>query len=229
MEHIFSKNNDPGKSYIAFFDLDRTVISTNSGRILIKYAYKKGLIGIVDVIKGTYISLLYRFDLKDTVKLINSLVGWLKGVSVTSLNSLSVEIFENCLLLSIRPEVRQKIEFHKKDGGRVVLLSSAIMPVCKQVADHLEMDDIICSELETENGVYTGLPEGSLCFGKEKVSRLTDYCKKRNIRTEEAWYYGDSIDDLPVLSSVGNPVCVNPDKKLLAEAEKRGWNVLGCY
>jgi phosphoserine phosphatase len=80
--------------------------------------------------------------------------------------------------------------------------------------------------LETRNGVFTGNPEGSLCFGKEKVIRLTEFCKINNINPCQSWYYGDSIADLPVLSTVGNPVCVNPDKKLLDVAKKRGWQVL---
>lgn len=225
METISSKDNS-GKKYIAFFDLDGTLISANSGKELILCAYKKGFITWPHLLRGIYLSLLYRFDFKDTDKIINSMLGWLKGVSVSGLIALADEIFRDHLIKSIRPEVVEKIIFHKKDGGMVVILSSAIMPVCKAIADHLEMDDVICSALETRNGIFTGNPEGSLCFGKEKVTRLTEFCKKNNISPCNSWYYGDSTDDLPVLSIVGHPVCVNPDKKLLSAAIKRGWPVL---
>ncbi len=226
METIFSKDNNPDKNGIAFFDLDRTVISTNSGKVLIQYAYEKKLINIIDLLRGTYVSLLYKFKLRDTVKLINSLVGWLKGVSESSLKDFSAEMFKDRLVKTIRPEIREKINFHKIHGIRVVLLSSAILPVCREVANYLEMDDIICSELKLKNGIYTGHPVGLFCFGKEKVIRLTQYCNTNNIDPWQSWYYGDSIDDLPILSSVGHPVCVNPDKKLLKESVKRGWEVL---
>jgi putative phosphoserine phosphatase/1-acylglycerol-3-phosphate O-acyltransferase len=226
METISSKDRNPGINYIAFFDLDGTIICSNSGKALILYAYKRGLITWKDIAKGMYLSFLYRFEFKDTAKIINSIVGWLKGVSESDLAALSEEIFKDHLKKSIRPEIVEQIRLHKKDGGMVVVLSSAIMPVCKAVADHLEMDDVICSTLETRNGIFTGNPDGSLCFGKEKVARLTEFCIKHNIKPCDSWYYGDSIDDLPVLSSVGNPVCVNPDKKLLKAARKRGWKVL---
>ena len=225
MKTASSKDNIVEK-YIAFFDLDKTVISTNSGKLLIQYAYKKRLINILDILRGVYISFLYKFDLKDTLKIINSLVGWLKGVPEKALMDLSAEMFNDRLLKTIRPEIREQIRIHKSKGGRVVLLSSAIMPVCRQVAEHLEMDDIICSELEVIKGIYTGFPVGSLCFGKEKVIRLIEYCKKKNVNPVQAYYYGDSIDDFPVMSSVGKPVCVYPDKKLLKEAQKRGWEIL---
>jgi HAD superfamily hydrolase (TIGR01490 family) len=226
METISLKDRRSGKKHIAFFDLDGTIIGANSGKELIRYAYKKGFITWIDVTKGLYLSLLYRFDFKDTAKIINSMVGWLKGVSEPDLETLSREIFKDHLIKSIRPEIVEEIRFHKNDGGMVVLLSSAIMPVCRLIADHLEMDDVICSTLEARNGFYTGNPEGSLCFGKEKIVRVTEFCNKNNINPAHSWYYGDSIADLPVLSSVGNPVCVNPDKKLLKAAAERGWKIL---
>jgi len=46
-------------------------------------------------------------------------------------------------------------------------------------------------------------------------------------KVEDAWYYGDSISDLPVLKTVGFPVCVNPDKKLIKAAKENSWKI--CY
>lgn len=226
METIFSNESKSGNPYIAFFDLDRTIISSNSGKTLILQAYRNGLMTRIDLIKGVYISLLYRLGLKDTVKIIGNMVNWVKGVPETTINELSAEIFKNHIEKSIHREVISEINFHKNNGGRVVILSSAILPVCQNVADYLEMDDVVCSMLEIHNGVYTGNSAGPLCFGEEKVVRLIEYCIKNMINPNISWYYGDSISDLPALSSVGNPVCVNPDKKLNKAAQKRGWKVL---
>lgn len=226
METIFSKESNTGKNYIAFFDLDHTIINSNSGKTLIQHAYKQSLITRMDLIKGIYLSLMYRFDLKDPVKIIDSIVNWLKGVSETTLNELSSEIFKNHISKSIHTEVYSEINFHKTKGARVVILSSAILPICQNVADYLGMDDVICSNLEILNGVYSGRQSVPLCFGVEKVTRLIEYCNKNCINPMDSWYYGDSISDLPVLSSVGNPVCVNPDRKLKKAAQKRGWKIL---
>lgn len=226
METISLKDRNSGNNYIAFFDLDGTIIRANSGKELILYAHKKGFVTLLDLIKGIYLSLLYRFNVRDTVKIINSMVSWLKGVPESGLISLSEEICRDRLIKSISPEIEEEIRFHKKNGGMVVILSSAIMPVCKVIADHLLMDDVICSVLETRNGTFTGKPEGSLCFGEEKVARLTEFCDKNNTAPCHSWYYGDSIADLQVLTFVGIPVCVNPDKKLLKASKKRGWKVI---
>jgi HAD superfamily hydrolase (TIGR01490 family) len=228
MENTTLKNKQPAGKYIAFFDLDRTIISENSGKVLIRHAYRKKLLSRRYVLWGTYLSLLYKFGLKDPVSIIRTITKWLKGVTETSLNDLSEEIFETILKKTIRPEIESKINFHRSNGALVVILSSSLYPVCKAAADHLKMDGIICSELETSNGIFTGHPDGSFCFDEEKVNRLTEYCKDNNTSPGDAWYYGDSIADLPALSLVGNPVCINPDKKLLKAASLRGWEIITC-
>lgn len=38
--------------------------------------------------------------------------------------------------------------------------------------------------------------------------------------------YADSASDLPLLSSCGHPVAVNPDRRLWKAAQAAGWPVL---
>lgn len=123
-------------------------------------------------------------------------------------------------------EARSEIKWHKEKNAKIVLLSSALTPVCREMVKNLKMDDIVCSDLEVVNGYLTGRPVGKLCFGKEKAVRLLSYCEKHNSTTSDAWYYGDSISDQAVLGSVGYPVCVNPDRMLKKVAIKRGWKIL---
>jgi len=226
MEIISSADSNTKTTYFAFFDLDLTIIRSNSARTLIQAAYKKGLMSILDLIKGYYLSLLYKLNLRDPAEIIKSLSKWLKNVSEDDLENLTSEIFKNQIVNSIHQEVLSEIDFHKSKGGRVVILSSSIYPICNSVADHLGMDDVICSNLEVINGVYTGRSAGPFCFGKEKAVRLKEYCSKKNINPTYSWYYGDSISDHYVLNAVGNPVCVNPDKKLEKIAIDKGWKIL---
>jgi len=223
-----SENNTKSSKHIAFFDLDRTLVSVNSGKVLIKTAYSKGYISRLVLIKAFWLSFLYKYELMDTLRIIDSMAGWLKGVSETELNGLTEEIFETQIRMYIRPEMREEIIYHKNNGNEVIILSSAIAAICKPVAENLGIDSVICSGLKVENGIYTGHSSGLFCFGEEKARRLTEFCESRNISTSSTWYYGDSIADLPVLLASGNPVCVSPDKKLFKEAQKRNWRVISC-
>jgi HAD superfamily hydrolase (TIGR01490 family) len=180
----------------------------------------------MDLIKGIFLSLLYKLNLKDPVKIIGTMVSWVKGASESALKELSSEVFNANILKSVYPEVHSEIKFHQNEGAGIVILSSTILPVCQNLADYLGIDDMICSKLEVVNGIYSGRLVGPPCFGKEKVNRLTEYCNENNINPKDSWYYGDDISDLNILSAVGNPVCVNPDKKLKKAATRRGWKIL---
>jgi len=211
--------------YIAFFDLDGTILGVNSGKMLVHRAFKAGLLRKREIFTGIYLSLLHRFDLVNPSILIEKMARWVTGLPEKVMEELITAVFRKDLLTSIRPEIRSELTFHKKRNAGVVILSSALYPVCLQVARYLEMDDVVSSKLEIRNGRFTGYPSGGFCFGTEKLTRLNEYCTLKRCRPGDAYYYGDSISDLPVLGSVGFPICINPDKKLQRIAQKKGWEI----
>lgn len=225
MGTISSENNLHGKSYIAFFDLDDTLIRANSGKMLAISAYEQGMMNLQDLIKAIWLLLLFKSGLKDSERIISGMLKWLTGVPEKRIIDLSSELFEKHLLPRITEEARNEIKSHKDKNAAVVILSSALSRICQDAAAHLEMDDVICTNIETADGICTGRTTGKLCFGNEKASRLKEYCEKNNSKVLDAWYYGDSISDLPVLQIVGNPVCVNPDRRLLKVANKNKWKI----
>lgn len=214
-----------GKSYFAFFDLDHTLISSVSGKELTLGAYKRGLMKKADLLIAVYLSLLYKFRLVDPGKAINKMGLWVKGVTVADLEKLCISISEEVLIPSLYKNAREEIRVHKDKNAGLVILSSTLAPVASRMSEFLGMDDILCSELEAVNGVLTGRPVEAFCFGEEKVVKLKQYCEKNNSKLQDAWYYGDSISDLPALSIVGHPVCVNPEPKLEKIAMKKGWKI----
>ncbi len=225
MENTSSKDSINRKA-AAFFDLDHTLIRSNSGRIMFRYAWKKGYVTRLDLAKGIYMSILHRFNLRDTVKIMANLTKGLRGMTVSGMEEISGEIFSMFLKGELRPEIIERITVHRSEGKRIVILSSALYPVCKIIADHLGMDDVVCSELEAVDGIYTGRPAGRFCFGPEKAVRLQKFCTKNSFDPGSSVYYGDSITDLPVMNAVGKAICVSPDKKLLNEAVIRNWEII---
>jgi HAD superfamily hydrolase (TIGR01490 family) len=216
---------DKGVSYIAFFDLDRTIIKAVSGTELARGAWKRGLMKVPDLVQAIYLSLAYKLSIKDPLKIVYKMTEWVKGLPEETLEKLCADVYNEVLLPSLHPEAEPEIKMHKEKGAKVVILSSSLAPICKEIASYLDVDDIICSRLETVDGFLTGRPSGKLCFGNEKLIRLREYCEINNNTPESAWYYADANTDIPVLSIVGVPVCINPEKKLLRIARKKGWKV----
>jgi HAD superfamily hydrolase (TIGR01490 family) len=188
-------------------------------------AFKRGLMKRSDLAGAIFLSLAYKLKISNPEKAIYNMGGWVKGIPLKSIEDLCMEVFREVLVPSIHPEVKNEINLHKGKNAGIVILSSSLAPVCRKMAEYLEMDDIICSELEAVDGILSGKPEGKFCFGEEKAVRLKQYCEKNNSNLHEAWYYGDSISDLPALSIVGNPVCINPEKKLAKIAKTNRWKI----
>ena len=216
---------DQGFSHIAFFDVDHTLIPENSGKSLILRARREGLMRKRDFVHAVYLALLFRMNWRDPMRIIPRMAGWLEGVSENELNELVGELFADRLASAIPDAIYREMDMHRKLGARLVILSASMTPVCNAFAQHLGMDDVICTELETRDGYYTGRTLGRFCYGDEKLVRMINYCRGARCMLEHAWFYSDSVSDLPGLEQVGHPICVNPDKALQRIAQTRGWAV----
>ena len=211
--------------YIAFFDLDGTILKQNSGKILDRQAYKAGMMPRRELFFGMYLSLLHKLNLMSPLKIIEKMAEWVAGLPEKKLQEFATKVFKNNLQALIRPEIQSELRFHKARNAELVILSSAIVEICSPAARFLGMDAVISSRLEVHEGYYTGYPEGNFCVGTEKFLRLQEYCSMKGYLHGEAYFYGDTISDLQALSAVGHPVCVNPDRKLNRVANANGWDV----
>ncbi|MCD6333101.1 MAG: HAD-IB family hydrolase [Bacteroidales bacterium] len=225
MDHISSENSN-GKSYVVLIDLDDTLLEVNSGRYLIKEAFRRKIMTIRDLSRALWFLILYKGGFRDPELVVQKMALWLKGVPEHTLAELAADVTVNILIPRIRPAMREMIRKHREKGASVVLLSAALNYVCDPVARHLNLDDVICSRMEVKEGIFTGLPEGSLCFGLEKERQCVSYCQKHQYDLDETYCYADSITDLPLLGAVGHPVCVQPDRRLLKTARYHRWTIL---
>jgi len=226
METTFSGDKKTTNNYIVFFDLDQTITKSISGRALAREAFRKGLMTKRDLLSAIFLSVAFRLRLRDPLRIIDKMVSWVRGIPEKTMVEICHNVFREALLPFIYPAARSEIDLHRTRNAKVVILSSALNTICLEIAKSLNLDDVICSELEVKNGYMTGLPVGHLCFAEEKAIRLKEYCEKNNFSLTDAWYYGDSVSDLPPLNAVGNPVCVNPDNQLRKTALKRNWKIL---
>jgi HAD superfamily hydrolase (TIGR01490 family) len=210
--------------YAAFFDLDHTILSISSGQIMFKSSYEHGIIGRADIVKAIFINFLYRSGMMSPEGAIERWLMCYRGMSDEMFAPITADWAEE-LKRFIREDARKEVKLHANNGARTVILSASTTAFCEQTKKVLGMDDIICTELEVIDGIFTGKMKGRYCYGPEKLVRARQYCRERGLSMEDSFYYADSIADLPVMEAVGTPVCVTPDKRLEREALKRGWKI----
>jgi len=219
---MHSKEN----TYVVFVDLDKTLLSVNSGKVLVIEAYKKGFMSKYSLFKAFIFSLSYKLNIKTNSASVEKMVSWLKGLSEETIIKLSEDAINKTLLKTIRPSIQKELENHKKQGGEIILLSAALPYLCKPIAEFVGINKIICSIVETNNGLFTGEAKGKICIGPEKRTKAKEYCQEKAYKLSEAFYYGDSFSDKFVMEATGNPVCVYPDKKLKKLAILRNWKII---
>jgi HAD superfamily hydrolase (TIGR01490 family) len=136
---------------------------------------------------------------------------------------LGQESFAGFTLDRIYPGALERLREHKEAGHRVVLLSGALDFLLEPFKDLV--DDVLSASLEEEDGVYTGELNGTPVAGDARARMLASFARRRKVDLSRSYAYADSISDLPMMEAVGNPVAVNPDRRLAAAAEERGWRI----
>ena len=213
-------------NYLAFYDLDRTILKGNSATTLVEEARNRGMMSPKQFRHAVFLSIIYKLELGNPTKMINRMLSWLTGLEEVLVKQLCQDVFDNFLVDTIRPEILESMESHRKNGGALILLSSATSLICEPVSNHLQLEDVISTQLESEQGKLTGFTQGKLVYGKEKKVQMYSFCKKHQYKPAEAYYYGDSHTDFHVMAAVGNPVAVAPDKRLLRIARARKWPIV---
>lgn len=208
------------EKYVAFFDIDKTLLTVNSSIPLILTSYKRGLMKTTDLLKAVWLSIVYKLRIRNAIDATEAMAFWLKGVTETTVAEISRQLVTDKLIPSLRASVLKEIEYHKSKGARMVILSASLSYTCNPLARHLDIDDVICSSMEVKNGVFTGKPQGNICIEGEKEIRMRDYCQQNGFDLQKAYCYGDSYSDRFIMEACGNPVCVSPDSRLQKLAKK---------
>jgi HAD superfamily hydrolase (TIGR01490 family) len=133
---------------------------------------------------------------------------------------------------AIRPEALALLRSHQQAGDEVVIITATNEFVTRPIAAALGVPQILALELERgPDGWYTGEILGEPTMREGKVRRMDRWLAERGWTWEsvESTFYSDSMNDVPLLEVVNHPVATNPDTRLRALAQERGWRVLDLF
>lgn len=134
---------------------------------------------------------------------------------------------------AIRPEATQLLACHRQAGDELVIVTATNDFVTAPIARRLGVSELIASELERDaQGRWTGRPIGVPSYREGKLIRVEQWLAVRRLHwsdLEHCAFYSDSINDLPLLERVRDPVATNPDPALRHIAQQRGWRILDLF
>jgi len=212
---------------VAFFDLDKTLISRNSATLWIRFELAAGRVTRWQALQALLYIVRYSLGAADMEEAIRRSVAVIAGQSEAALRERARAFYTELVRPLYRPGARGAVAAHRTAGDRLVLLTSSSNYVSELVCADLELDDYLCNRLEVDaDGCYTGRPIEPLCFGAGKAAVAASYLERLGLTLRDAAFYTDSISDLPMLDAVGRPVAAHPDPRLRRLALQRGWEMV---
>lgn len=210
----------------SYFDVDGTLVRTNLVHPTVYYLLNQGTpvktarhLGKA-LLRAPAMAVAEFQDRRLFNELLYSSYG---GVSEDRLELLAEEVFANVLRPSLYPFARDLVQKSKRAGHRVVLVSGALDCVLRHVAEHLGADESIGNRLEIKDGIATGKILKPVVAGPEKARLIRDHARTHGFDLDECFAFSDSYSDVPMLSVVGHPAAVNPDKRLSLLAKAYDW------
>lgn len=209
----------------AFFDLDRTLLRGASGPIITGGLRDYGIVrekpmpgeslvfGVFNLIGETLPSMLLTRQGARAAK------GWSAEQTREAAASVAQELVD-----AVEPFAIEKIAEHKAAGRAVVLATTTPVDLVTEFANLLGLDDVLATHYRIgDDGTYDGTIDGEFVWNRGKAREVAEWARSRQIDLEDCYAYSDSFFDIPMLSSVGTPVAVNPDPRMFAYAKLRGW------
>ncbi len=210
----------------AFFDVDGTLLTVQSGSLYLAYLRRNGLMDLSSQLRIYWSFLTYRLGMLNLRRLAEVSSRWLAGRLEEEVAAHCRDWYESEVSGYFCEAILSKVNEHREQGHVVALLTGGTRYLNDWIAADLGIEHILASRLEVKEGRFTGNPIGPLCYGRGKVAHAEEFAAAEGIDLGASWFYSDSIADLPMLERVGTPVAVNPDPRLRVEARRRGWPII---
>lgn len=210
----------------SYFDVDGTLVRTNLVHPTVFYLLNQGTPLRTMQKLGRALLRAPSMALAELVdrRLFNELLfSTYEGMSEDRLVVLADEAFEKVLRPSLYAPAIDLIQKSRDAGHEIVLVSGALDVIVRHFAEHIGGATIIANRLEMHDGIATGKLMRPVIAGPEKARAVREHARARGHDLDECFAFSDSYSDVPMLSVVGHPAAVNPDKRLALLAKAYSW------
>jgi len=213
----------------SYFDVDGTLVRTN---LLHPTAYYlKTQINPIQslrmlsraALKGPAMALA---ELRDRRLFNEMLYASFEGITEDRLIMIAEEIHEEIMLKNMFLGARDLVKRSLDLGHEVVFVSGSLDVILAHFAAELGAHKVIANRLEIKDGRATGKLLRPVVAGPEKATLIRQHAAAGGHDLNHCFAYSDSYSDVPMLSVVGHPAAVNPDKRLTRLARAYQWPTL---
>ncbi len=136
----------------------------------------------------------------------------------------------------LRQQAMKLVKRHQDAGDLCCVVTATNSFVTRPIVESFGIEHLIATEPATvENNPlanFTGEVRGRPNFREGKIQNLHEWLASQKLTLDtlsRSYFYSDSMNDLPLLEKVSNPIATNPDDRLRHEAIKRNWPILELF
>lgn len=208
----------------AFFDMDRTLVRRNTGTLYMKWRYQRGEVALRDVMRVTSWIVQYTLGVLDAEALARQGLQDIAGTDEARFEREVALWYAERVRSHISVSGRHEVAARRAEGYIPVVLSAGTRYAVQPLAQELNIDHVLCTHLDVEDGKLTGRCR-EFCYGEQKVSIAERFAAAHHIDLDQSVFFTDSISDLPMLLRVGEARVINPDPRLRIVAKRQGWPI----
>jgi HAD superfamily hydrolase (TIGR01490 family) len=213
----------------SYFDVDGTLVTTNLVHPTLFYMLNQrtpfqslARLGRA-LVKAPWMVLA---EMRDRRLFNEMLFTSYEGFSEDRLLALAEEAFDTVIRPALYPGARDLVQASLDKGHDVILVSGALDFLMEHLSAHLGATGIIANKLEIKDRYATGKLLRPVVAGPEKARLIREDARARGHNLDDCFAYSDSYSDVPMLSVVGHPAAVNPDRRLLLLAQAYHWPII---
>ena len=209
---------------LAIFDLDNTLLNGDSDHAWGEYLVQHGKVDAKTYQEANdYFYQQYKQASLNIYEYLEFALKPLTEHDATTLNAWHNEFMQTTVEPMLQKKAFKLLEKHRDAGDFLLIITATNAFVTHPIAKRLSVDAILATDPEVIDGKYTGGIAGIPCFQSGKITRLNAWLEDQNFDLNNSYFYSDSINDLPLLEIVDNPIIVDGDELLLEQGSKNNW------
>ncbi|MCX4192662.1 HAD family hydrolase [Methylophaga sp. OBS1] len=212
---------------LAIFDLDNTLLGGDSDFLWGRYLCENGIVDEAAYRRANeHYYQQYLEGSLDIYEFLEFVFKPLASHDMQTLEGWREAYLEQKIKPILQPAAEALVDKHRKQGDTLLIITATNSFLTTPIAQMMGIDNLIATDPEIVNGRFSGRVAGQPSFQHGKVERLRQWLQSREEELNDSIFYSDSHNDLPLLELVDTPVAVDPDPKLQAVAQQRGWQIL---
>ncbi|AFZ83864.1 HAD-superfamily hydrolase [Candidatus Kinetoplastibacterium blastocrithidii (ex Strigomonas culicis)] len=159
----------------------------------------------------------------------------LKLLSINSTYNLALwheEFMRDIVRPNITEVAIKLVQNHLESNALCAIVTATNNFVTEPIARAFGIKNLIATEAEYVRGRFTGKILGTPSFREGKVIRVKKWLSTLGYKINDfssSFFYSDSVNDLPLMELVTNPIATNPNSKLRSIAIDRKWEILDIF